>query len=237
MIDQQRIDLASLTPADSLGLTAAIATARLACFPTDTVYGIGGAPGDATAAAIAAAKGRADNKPLQTIFPSREVLLRTVAISPGLRDVAYRLLPGPVTLLIPFPDDFPAAARGEVAHTFKGGFGRRAQTESVASLGVRVPRWPRAARVLETLPFPLLASSANPSGGETPRSLDEVAASVLARCDLVLDGGAVDGRASTVVDFTCFDRDRSWRILRPGVWDEAEIAEMLARKREDLPKP
>jgi L-threonylcarbamoyladenylate synthase len=171
------------------------------------------------------------------IFPTREVLLQTVALSPALRDIAYRLLPGPVTLLLPFPDDFPPAARGAVALACKRGFGRRAREETVPSLGVRVPRWPHAARVLEALPFPLLASSANLSGEAAPQSLDEVAASVLAACDLVLDGGAVDGHASTVVDFTCFDRDRSWRILRPGEWGEAEVTERLTRKREDLPKP
>jgi L-threonylcarbamoyladenylate synthase len=236
MKDQRRIDLASLAPAESLGLTAAIATARLMCFPTDTVYGIGGALGETAAAAITAAKGHAADKPLQVIFPSREVLLQTVSLSPVLRDVAYRLLPGPVTLLLPFPDGFPAVARGAVAHMPKGRFGRRPQTETIASLGVRVPRWPRAARVLEALPFPLLASSANLSGEEAPQSLNEVAASVLAACDLVLDGGPVDGRASTVVDFTGFERDRSWLILRLGVWGEAEITEMLARKREDLPR-
>jgi L-threonylcarbamoyladenylate synthase len=237
MTGQRRIDLAALAPAESLGLTAAIATARLMCFPTDTVYGVGGVLGEAAAMAIASAKGRAADKPLQVIFPTREVLLQTVSLSPLLRAVAHRLLPGPVTLLLPFPDGFPAAARGTVAHTFKGGFGRRAHTETIAALGVRVPRWPRAARVLEALPFPLLGSSANLSGEEAPHSLDEVAASVLAACDLILDGGAVDGSASTVVDFTGFERDRSWRILRPGVWGEAEISEMLARKREDLPRP
>ena len=49
--------------------------------------------------------------------------------------------------------------------------GRRPRRRSSRPLGVRVPDWPRAARALAALPFPLLASSANLSGGEDPAEL------------------------------------------------------------------
>ena len=104
----------------------------------------------------------------------------------------FRLLPGPFTLLLPYPPGLAFPPAGEVAPRPEDASGAAA----VATLGVRVPAWPAAARALGELPFPLLASSANPSGGEAPRSVDEVDEGLLHACDLVLDAGPVAGAAS-----------------------------------------
>ena len=237
MSDPRYIDLASLTPDDSARVMLAIASAHLVCFPTDTVYGVGGALNHAVAAVIATAKGRDPKRPLQLVFPSRELLLEQVPMSAKLTDVMMRLTPGPITILVPYPKGFTVPDPGVVKHIVKGGLLRQSREETVQSLGVRVPNWPGNLSVLSTLPFPLLASSANPSGGKAPRSVDEVEPGLRSACDLVLDGGPVDGRSSTVADFTRYERDGSWRILRQGAWGEAEISEKLNRKREDLRRP
>jgi L-threonylcarbamoyladenylate synthase len=231
----ERIDLAGLGMADALSLPLRLAVARLACFPTDTVYGVGGPLSPATVAAVAAAKGREAGKPLQVVFPTRDLLLATVPLGPRLKDACLRLLPGPVTLVVPYPDGFTCPPPGEVAHEVRRGLGR---TESVAvrTLGVRVPRWPAPARLLETLFFPLVASSANPSGAPPPATLAEVEAGVLAACDLALDGGPSGGLASTVVDLSRYEEAGRWRVLRDGAWSAAEIEERLTRRREDLPR-
>ena len=161
---QQRIDLASLTPAESLRVTAAVAAARLVCFPTDTVYGVGGVLDPAVGDAIQAAKGRAADKPLQVIFPTREVLL---AEHPRRRPLARRVLPfapGAGDARHPLSGGLrlSSARRGHTRHPI--GFKSRRREQVVQTLGVRVPRWPAGARLLATLPYPLLASSANPSG-------------------------------------------------------------------------
>ena len=96
------------------------------------------------------------------------------------------------------------------------------------TLGVRVPLWPAGAAALADLPFPLLASSANPSGGDAPGSLDEVDPDLLAACDLVLDAGPVDGVASTVLDLSVFEETGRWRILRAGAAGDDEVAALLA---------
>jgi L-threonylcarbamoyladenylate synthase len=236
--EQERIDLAALTPAESLRVTAAVAAAHLVCFPTDTVYGVGGVLDPVVGDAIQAAKGRAAGKPLQVIFPTREVLLAGIPAAGRLRDAFYRLLPGPVTLVIPYPQGFAYPPPGEVTHVTSSVLGLRRRERVAQTLGVRVPRWPVGARLLATLPYPLIASSANPSGvaGEA-RSLDRVDAGVLAACDLLLDGGPTGGRASTVLDLSRYEEGGGWQIMREGEWGESEITELLTRRREDLPTP
>ena len=169
----ERIDLAAMGLGGATELPLRLALARLVCFPTDTVYGIGGPLAPATVAAIDAAKGRERGKPLQVVFPNRELLLAAVPLGRRLTDACLRLLPGPVTLVVPYPDDFACPPAGEVAHEERRGMGRT-KSVVVRTLGVRVPRWPAPARLLETLSFPLVASSANRSGAPAPATLAEV---------------------------------------------------------------
>ncbi len=103
------------------------------------------------------------------------------------------------------------------------------------TLGVRVPAWPPAARVLVGLRRPLVASSANPSGASAPACLDDVDAALLADCDLVLDAGPVSGLASSVVDLSRYAESGRWRLVRTGAWGEAEVAARLAGRLEEPP--
>jgi L-threonylcarbamoyladenylate synthase len=221
------VDLAGLRPGDGDVLAATIAAAGLICFPTDTVYGIGGVVSPATGRAIARVKGRPADKPLQVVYPSLELLLAGVTLSPAVADAARRLLPGPFTLVVPYPDGttFPPCGRSEWP-AVEGPAG--AAPTAVRTLGVRVPAWPTAAAALGALPFPLLASSANPSGGQDPVGLADVAPGVRAACDLLLDAGPTSGVSSTVVDLSGLQTGRGFRVLRPGSVGIDEIAAMLA---------
>jgi len=223
------IDLAALGAAAAAALEDRISAARLVCFPTDTVYGVGGALTPAVAGALVAAKGRDPGKPLQVVFATLEALEAGVAPAPQLLAACRRLLPGPVTLLLPYPAGWDFPPPGEAGEAF----GRPA----VPALGVRVPAWPQAARVLAGLMRPLVASSANPGGAPPPASLNEVDASLLAACDLALDAGPVSGVASSVVDLSRYAETGRWRLLRAGMWGEAEVAARLAGTREEPPTP
>lgn len=212
----RRVDLGAPPPelAGAAELAAAVEAARLVCFPTETVYAVGGSLRPATIAALVGAKGRAPGKPLQVIFPSLDVLAATVAFAPRVGGAVRRLLPGPVTLVVPYPAGWSCPPPGDV--------------DGRPTLGVRVPDWPRRARLLAQLRAPLIASSANLSGAADPRSLAAVDPVVLAACDLILDGGEVDGRASTVVDLTLYEESGAWRLLREGLWGAVEVAARLS---------
>jgi L-threonylcarbamoyladenylate synthase len=228
----ERILLSRLGTADAPGLEARVAAAALVCFPTDTVYGVGGALTPAVTAALVAAKGRAAGKPLQVVFGGLDQLEAAVPMAPVVRAACRRLLPGPLTLVVPYPEGWTFPPPGGVADAPAGKAGA-----SVATLGVRVPAWPPAARCLAALAHPLVASSANPSGGLPPATLDEVDAALLARCDLVLDGGRVAGAASSVVDLSGYAATGRWRLLRRGAWDEAAVAARLRGEGEEGPRP
>jgi tRNA A37 threonylcarbamoyladenosine synthetase subunit TsaC/SUA5/YrdC len=70
MREQERLILAGLGSGDGARLIDLVASAGLVCFPTDTVYGIGGVLRPATGERISAAKRRAADKPLQVVFPT-----------------------------------------------------------------------------------------------------------------------------------------------------------------------
>ena len=227
----RRIDLAGPDGGDGPRLAGLLAAARLVCFPTDTVYGVGGLVTPAVRDAVIAAKGRAAGKPLQVVYPSVELLVASLALGPRLLGAVRRLLPGPFTLLLPYPPGLAFPPAGEAPRRTQGA--RGLEETGVPTLGVRVPAWPAAARAFGELPFPLLASSANPSGGEAPRSVDEVDGGLLAACDLVLDAGPVSGEASTIVDLSLYAADGAWRILRRGAIDENGVARLLEGDGEE----
>ena len=227
----RRIDLAAVSAAGAAELAGSIAAARLVCFPTDTVYGVGGLLAPSVSAAIVAAKARDTEKPLQVVCPTVAFLTSWLALGPALREAVELLLPGPYTLLLPHPPGLSFPPPGEVSQRRMGMFGG-VVTKPVRTIGVRVPAWPEAARAMAALPFALLASSANPSGGEAPASVDETDPGLLAACDLILDAGPVAGVASTILDLSAFATERTWRILRRGSVDEAEVAAVLGADRE-----
>lgn len=170
----------------------------VAVFPADTVYGLACDVEDAAAVErLYALKGRPPDKPAAVMFFAREDL-------PPIPHGAERLLPGPVTLLVPNPARrFPLAC---------------GPTPEV--LGVRLP----AATPLDGARVAVLQSSANHAGGPDARTVGEVPADVRDGADLVLDAGPLPGTPSTVVDLT----GEHWRIVRHGALDAAEVASRLA---------
>ena len=171
-------------------------------FPTDTVYGVG-CSGDRPAAIerLYDLKGRHASTPSALMWFSKEAALEAlVHLGPRTRDAVAQLLPGPVLAVVPGSE---------------GG-----------TLGVRVPRLTGPLEPLAAARVTVLQTSANLTGGPDPRRLGDVPESIRAGADLVLDGGELPGKPSTVVVLSSYERG-GWSLLREGAVAEAAIAKLL----------
>ncbi len=74
----------------------------------------------------------------------------------------------------------------------------------------------------------IFQTSANRSGEPAPSRFEDVAPSITAAVDLAIDGGALGGQPSTVVDLTGLDAGGSWRVLREGAMPAAEVGRRLS---------
>lgn len=174
----------------------------MAVFPADTVYGLACSPERPDALRrLYALKGRPSDKPSAVMWFDRErALAELPELGPRTRGVLERLLPGAVTLLLENPRLRFGPACGPDPRT----------------LGIRVPALDAATAALEAMPLAVLQSSANASGGDDARRLEDVPESIRESADLVLDGGARHGIASTVIDLRQFERTGDWWVVREG---------------------
>jgi L-threonylcarbamoyladenylate synthase len=190
-----------------------ISVGGVALFPTDTVYGLGTEPDSREGVyRLYRLKGRRPDLPAAVMFFSLELAAPALPeLGSRTRAALERLLPGALTLLLPNPARrFPLAC---------GPQPRR--------LGLRVPALTGALAPLAAARWPVLQSSANPSGGADARRLTDVEERIRAGVDLVLDGGTLPGAPSTVVDLTRYEERREHAVVREGAVPEAEVAALL----------
>jgi L-threonylcarbamoyladenylate synthase len=198
---------------DAEALERCVAGGGVAIFPADTVYGLAVDPEDAVAVSrLNDLKRRDPAQPSGVMFFSLRAALSTLGdLGPSTRAAVERLLPGPLTLVLPNPGRrFPLAC---------GDWPDR--------LGIRVPGLSGSLAPLATVTRPVLQSSANLHGGSDPRRLDEVPVAIRAAADLVLDGGELPGVASTVVDLSRYEESGDYDVLRVGAVSTAELESAL----------
>lgn len=190
---------------ESVSAAAAIlAEDGLVCFPTDTVYAIGGLAESATARdRFYRAKQRPADQPavLMVQSPGKSVKHRFAKAWVELDARAIELIdvfwPGPLTLVLR-ASPLAVRALGQVVRE--------------GTLGIRVPDDSVALSLLRAVGRPLVTSSANPAGQPPPVTGQEAAGLMGDRVDMVLDGACVFGRASSILDLTGGEP----RVIREG---------------------
>jgi tRNA threonylcarbamoyl adenosine modification protein (Sua5/YciO/YrdC/YwlC family) len=186
-----------------------IGVGGLALFPADTVYGLACDPEDRFAVErLYLLKRRTLDKPSAVMFFNVEAALAAIPeLGERTRLAMTRVMPGPVSVLVPNPARrFALACGGDLS-----------------TLGIRVPRLTRLAGIRR----PVLQSSANRAGGPDPRRLEDVPALLRAAVDLVIDGGDLPGTPSTVIDLRRYEEDGEWSVVRAGAVGERELTEAL----------
>jgi L-threonylcarbamoyladenylate synthase len=180
----------------------------LVVYPTETVYGLGCDPLNLQAVKrILEVKGDR-NKPLPVLAASTVDAEKVAFFSPNGKKLAAKFWPGPLTMV------FPKKSALQDVVTF-----------GLDSVGLRIPANDVALQLISLCGGLLVGSSANRTGEEPPRSVQEMSDELKGMVDVVLDGGpTVQGMPSTVVDLSL----EKPRILREGPISLEAILDALA---------
>ncbi len=160
---------------------------RLVAIPTETVYGLAGnALKPEVVATIFEVKNRPSFDPLIVHFASLEATYPYIqALPEPARQLARLYTPGPLTLLLKKSSCIPDIV-----------------TAGSPWVAIRIPAHPLAHQLLNNLPFPLAAPSANPFGYISPTTAQHVEAQLGPKLPYILDGGpCAVGLESTIVGF------------------------------------
>ncbi len=218
-----KTELLDTSPASLARACAFLHSQEVVALPTETVYGLAGNALDETSVRkIFSAKSRPYFDPLivhigvkhlsdpEGILPAliREgIVAASFSGSPDRSNfemLAKKFWPGPLTLVLPRGPRIPDVVTG-----------------NQPTVAIRMPGHPVFQAVLETLPFPLAAPSANRFGRISPTTADHVRMELDGRIAGILDGGPCGiGVESTIVRLD----HGSVHLLRPGGVPAAEIA-------------
>lgn len=182
-------------------------------FPTETFYGLGADALDPGAVErVVRLKGRQSESPIAVIVADVAMLKEIVTdVSP----IAARLIeifwPGPLTLVLPARAGLPGPLLNR-----DGG------------IGVRISSHPLAASLAQELGRPLTATSANPTGKEPARTVQEARSYFSDRLEFFLDGGRLEGREGSTVAGVARDQ---LKIIREGAIRAEELWTALAGLR------
>jgi len=191
------------------GLELCIAAGGVAVFPADGLYGLACDPLNQKAIErIHRIKGRDEGKPSAVLYFSPLAMRELIeSLGERTRIAVGALLPGPVTMVVANPEHrYPLACR-----------------EDPERLGVRLLDGDLAGTMC-----PLFQTSANRSGEPAPALFADVPRSILTAVDVAIDGGALTGLPSTVIDVTPLDAGGSWSVLRDGGMSREDLSERLA---------
>ena len=179
----------------------ALAAGSIVAYPTDTLYGLGVDPTQASAVErLLRLKTRSAQAGIPLIASTQaQVEAAAGGLPPLGRRLASEFWPGPLTLVIE-----PEAAFADGVCAADG------------SVAIRVPRAPAARRLAALLGVPVTATSANLAGRRPAATAAEVVAGLGGAVALVLEqAAALTGPPSTIVDV---------RGARPLVVREGAVA-------------
>lgn len=179
---------------------AALTGGDAVAFPTDTFYALGANALDAAAVErVYRLKGRSSGAPLPIFIARPELLERVAEVDRRALAIAAAHWPGPLTLVLRAKPHLPPNL-----------------VAGAATVGVRIPAHSAALKLLASVDFPVVSTSANPSATPPLKTAAEVRAAFGERIGCVVAGEC--GRfkhPSTVVDVTGAEP----RVVRRGALD------------------
>jgi L-threonylcarbamoyladenylate synthase len=195
------------------GTLAHLAANRVLAYPTETVYGFGGAIDSASVERLVAMKQRPAGKPFLLLISNSGMIERLgLQLSRSASLLAARFWPGPLTLVL-------SGGERRVSPRLRGPEG-----------GIAVRWTPHGGlqRLISAMGDPLTSTSANRPGLPPAMSAGDILSSWSAEVSSglirLLDGGALKPSSpSTVVDCTA----KRLRVIRPGAIAAAVLRESV----------
>ncbi len=178
---------------------------HIIAYPTDTLYGLGvDALNESAINALYALKGRSKHRPMSIMLPESDWADWVRSITPSVKKLANKYLPGPITLIMHAGDALP-----KILTRYTNG-----------TIGVRVPKHPICLNLLAEFGGPIITTSANISNqpaAEDPETIERYFPEGIKY--IIRDGQEPMGIASTVVDVT----EDEPVVLREGAIPEYAI--------------
>jgi L-threonylcarbamoyladenylate synthase len=205
-----KIDCEKPDPASVLVIAEAIKKGQVLVYPTDTIYGLGcDAFNEDAVRRVNQLKSRAEGRPLLVLIPGREWLFRlATGFSAGSLKLVESFWPGPLTLIFRAPSGAPQGVLGDGD-----------------SIGIRWPRNPFIQALLDVVGGPIISTSANISGGQPLRDPGQEKNEIMDAVDLIVNGGPLAGRESTLLDIS----GAVPQLLREGAIPRNELQAILGR--------
>jgi L-threonylcarbamoyladenylate synthase len=195
------------------GTLAHLAEGGIVAYPTETVYGFGGAIDSASVERLVAMKHRPSGKPFLLLISGSGMIGRLgLQLSRSASQLAARFWPGPLTLVL-------SGGERRVSPRLRGPEG---------GIAVRWTSHPGLQRLISAMGDPLTSTSANRPGLPPAMSAADVlsswSAEIASGTIRLLDGGTLEASApSTVVDCTT----KRLRVIRPGAIAAATLRESV----------
>jgi L-threonylcarbamoyladenylate synthase len=195
------------------GTIAHLETHGVLAYPTETVYGFGGAIDGASVDRLVAMKHRPIGKPFLLLISESAMIERLgLQLSRAAAQLAARFWPGPLTLVL-------SGGERRVSPRLRGPEG---------GIAVRWTSHPGLQRLISAMGDPLTSTSANRPGLPPAMSAGDILArwsgEVSAGKIRLLDGGELKPSSpSTVVDCTT----KRLRVIRPGAIGVAALRESV----------
>lgn len=197
------IKTAIFKASDSRAIGRAVAKLRkggIIIYPTETAYGIGADPTNASAIRkVYRAKRRPKEKMLSVITGSPATIKRYVKLDHPTLKLVRKFMPGPLTLV-----SEPKAGKNSIAW--------------------RIPSHWLALELAKRFGKPIISTSANISGQPPLYRFDDVCKAFIGKVDVIIGGGNLPRRTpSTIFDV------RKMKVLRKGPISKSSILAALRK--------
>jgi tRNA threonylcarbamoyl adenosine modification protein (Sua5/YciO/YrdC/YwlC family) len=168
-------------------------------YPTDTYYGIGcDIMNKKAIGKVYRLKQRSQKKPFSFICSDLKNISRYAKVSNYAYKTMKRLLPGPYTFILEGSRLVP-----------------KIMLTRRRTAGIRVPDHPLCLALVKELGHPVISTTATLAEGQVLSDASLIHETLGAQIDLVIDGGAVPGRPSSVVALI----DDMPEVIRVGLGD------------------